>query len=177
MGDFRPSPRPVPEPTTRVRPLRWQRHIRDPIFAQLRQGITPEKIALTLAVGLALAVFPLLGSTTLLCFLAGWWLRLNQPVIQLVNWLAYPLQLLCLPGFVRFGEFLAQARRVPFSVPQLMAEFRASPGKFLQDFGLTGLHGIVGWLVVAPALGVLLYFGLLPVLRRAQRMTTPLPAA
>ena len=175
MGESRSTP--VPERAADTQPGRWQRYVREPILAQLRQGITPEKIALTLAVGLALAVFPLLGSTTLLCFLAGWWLRLNQPVIQLVNWLAYPLQLLCLPGFVRFGEFLAQARRVPFSVPQLVAEFRASPGKFLHDFGLTGLHGIVGWLVLAPGLGIILYFGLVPVLRRAQRTPLPLPPA
>ena len=165
------------EPSVNVRPSRWQRFVREPILAQLRQGITPEKISLTLAVGLALAVFPLLGSTTLLCFLAAWWLRLNQPVIQLVNWMAYPLQLLCLPGFVRFGEFLAQARRVPFSIAQMVTEFRASPGKFFHDFGLTGLHGIMGWLVLAPGLGIILYLGLLPLLRRAQRMMAPLPPA
>jgi len=39
----------------------WQRHVIDPIAVQLTQGITPEKIALTLAVGSAFALFPILG--------------------------------------------------------------------------------------------------------------------
>ena len=65
----------------------------DPIAAQLTQGITPEKIALTLAVGSALALFPILGTTTLLCLLAGILLRLNQPIIQMVNALCTPLHL------------------------------------------------------------------------------------
>src|SRR5256885_328582 len=69
------------------------RRIIAPILAQLRQGITPEKIALTLALGAALGIFPILGASTLLCAIAGIWLRLNQPVIQLTNYLVYPLQL------------------------------------------------------------------------------------
>ena len=45
----------------------WKRHVVDLIVAQFRQGITPEKIALTLALGAVLSVFPIIGSTTLLC--------------------------------------------------------------------------------------------------------------
>ncbi|MFP5305375.1 MAG: DUF2062 domain-containing protein, partial [Gammaproteobacteria bacterium] len=71
----------------------WQRRVVAPIVAQLRQGITPEKIALTLALGAVLGIFPILGSTTLLCAVAGVWLRLNQPVIQIVNYFMYPLQI------------------------------------------------------------------------------------
>ncbi|MGC4071325.1 MAG: DUF2062 domain-containing protein [Nibricoccus sp.] len=55
----------------------WQRRVRDPLVAQLTQGITPEKIALTLAVGTACALFPIIGMTTLLCALAAIALRLN----------------------------------------------------------------------------------------------------
>ena len=40
---------PPPADATTRRTL-WQRRVRDPIVAQLTQGITPEKIALTIAV-------------------------------------------------------------------------------------------------------------------------------
>jgi uncharacterized protein (DUF2062 family) len=54
-----------------------------PILELLRQGVTPGKIALSLALGVVLGVFPVLGSTTALCTLAAITLRLNLPAIQL----------------------------------------------------------------------------------------------
>jgi uncharacterized protein (DUF2062 family) len=42
----------------------FYRHLVRPILDLLRQGVTPEKIALSLALGMALGVFPVLGSTT-----------------------------------------------------------------------------------------------------------------
>ena len=144
----------------------WRERVVGLLVAQLRQGTTPQKIALTLALGLCLAVFPIFGSTTLLCFLIGLWLGLNQPIIQLVNWLASPFQLGLIPGFVRLGERLVHAPRVSFSIPQLFATFHASPAKFFREFGLTGLHGIFGWLAVAPFAGLLLYTIFLPFTRR-----------
>lgn len=147
----------------------WQRRVVQPILAQLRQGITPEKLALTLALGLTLAMFPVLGTTSILCFLAGLAFRLNQPVIQLVNWLAYPLQLSLLLVFIRLGEKLCGASPVPFSIPDLMARFKQAPGKFLAEFGMTGLHGILGWGLVALVLVPGLYYGLLPLLRKLRQ--------
>jgi uncharacterized protein (DUF2062 family) len=146
----------------------FQRRVREPIVAQLRQGITPEKIALTLALGTALGVFPILGSSTLLCALAGIWLRLNQPIIQLVNYLVYPLQLLLLLPFYRAGEALFGQAPVPiFSMTQLVERFRAGPWQFLVDYGMVGLYGVVVWCIVAPLAIALLYFGLRPLLERA----------
>ena len=49
----------------------WRRRVVEPIAGQLKQGITPEKIALTIALGMALGIFPILGSTMLLCALAA----------------------------------------------------------------------------------------------------------
>ena len=48
-----------------------RRRIVIPILDLLRQGITPEKIALSIALGITLGVTPVLGSTSILCFLAA----------------------------------------------------------------------------------------------------------
>ena len=77
-----------------------------PIVRQFRQSVTPEQIALTIALGLAIGVFPILGATTILCAIAAVVLRLNQPIIQLVNYVAYPAQLVTLIPFYRAGESL-----------------------------------------------------------------------
>jgi hypothetical protein len=143
----------------------WQRRVVAPIVAQLRQGITPQKIALTLALGAVLGIFPILGTTTLLCGIVGVWLRLNQPLIQLVNYLVYPLQIALLVPFYRAGERLFGAEPVPIvNVPDLIARFGAGPGQFLLDYGLVGLYGIAVWCLVAPPLAALAYALLKPTL-------------
>ena len=147
-------------------PSFWQRRVVALIVAQLKQGITPHKIALTIALGIALGIFPILGATTVLCLIAGIWLKLNQPIMQLINWLISALQLSLILVFVRVGEWLVNAERVTFSVPELIRKFNASPKKFMQEFGMTGLHGIAGWLLIAPALVPLLYFSVLPPLKK-----------
>jgi len=151
----------------------WRDRVLALIIAQLAQGITPQKIALTIALGLALGIFPILGATTTLCLIAGFWLRLNHPVLQLVNWLVSPLQLVLIVVFVRIGEWIMRAAPVSFSIPELLRKFHESPMKFLREFGLTGLHGIVAWLLIAPFLTALIYFSLLPLLKKLAPAKAP----
>jgi uncharacterized protein (DUF2062 family) len=161
----------MPEAPTRssVRDF-WQRRVIDLLLAQLRQGITPQKIALTIAMGSVLGVFPVLGSTTLLCFVAGLLLKLNQPIIQLVNYLLYPLQLAGIYLFIRIGEWLTHTAPLPFSIPGLLQQFRAAPLHFFEEFGMTALRGILAWLLIAPPIAALLYLLSLPALRRLARL-------
>jgi uncharacterized protein (DUF2062 family) len=136
----------------------WRRRVVAPIVAQLTQGVTPEKIAFTLALGIALGVFPILGSTTALCAIAGVLVKLNQPIIQSVNYLVYPLQLILLIPFYRAGEQLLGRAPIPLSIPMLLDRFQANTGQFLKDFGMVGVGGILVWFIVAPAAIAAIYF-------------------
>src|SRR5271155_6084176 len=91
-----------------------------PVLDLLRQGVTPEKIALSVALGVALGVFPVLGSTTALCALAALVLRLNLPAIQVVNYFVYPLQIGLLIPFFRAGEILFGAPHLPLSLAEIL---------------------------------------------------------
>lgn len=148
-------------------PSSWSRKISGPILAQLRQGITPEKVALTLAMGAVLGVFPIMGATTALCGAAAYFFRLNQPLIQLVNYLASPAHIALLLVFYRAGESLFGKPHMPLSIPMLIERLEAGPWQFLRDFGVIGLQAVVVWLAVAPVAVGLLYFSLRPILRRA----------
>lgn len=133
---------------------------------QLRQGITPERLALTLALGCVLGVFPILGATTLLCALAALWLRLNQAVIQAINYVVYPVQVVLLIPFYRAGETLFGAEHVPiFSIGALVERFQAGPLEFLRDYGMVGLYGIVVWALAALPVGAAIYLVARPPLR------------
>ncbi len=128
----------------------WQRWLTDPILHQLTQGVSPEKIALTLAVGSALALFPILGTTTLLCLAAGVALSLNQPIMQAINLLCGFIWIPLLVAFIRLGDRLTGRATGTVDLPRMMALARHHPAGFLREFGATALHGVLGWAVTAP---------------------------
>jgi uncharacterized protein (DUF2062 family) len=112
-------------------------------------------------------VFPLLGTTTVLCLAVGIPLRLNQALMQLVNYLVYPLQIAGIYLFVRVGERVAGAPPMSFRVGEIVSSFAADPVAFVRKFGMTGVHGIAGWAIVVAPAAFIVYVALLPVLRRA----------
>ncbi len=158
---------PIPDPPPPAGLLR--RRLLRPLGNLVRQGHTPERIALSVALGVAFGLFPVFGTTTVLCVLAAIALRLNHPAIQVANQLMYPLQIPLVFVFVRFGEFLLGTKPVPLAPPTLAAEMRANPSVLLARFGMAGLHGIVGWVVVAPLVAAAVYATALPLLRLALR--------
>jgi uncharacterized protein (DUF2062 family) len=168
---YRPGLVSDPPQTDGLEPRRtaWQRQVIDPIAAQLTQGITPEKIALTLAVGSALALFPIIGTTTLLCIAAGILLRLNQPIIQLVNALCTPIHLPAIFLLVRFGARLFNAHDTHMGFVNMNHMLWDDPREFLERFGETALHAVAAWAVVAPFWMIITYLLSLPVLREALR--------
>jgi uncharacterized protein (DUF2062 family) len=135
----------------------------------LTHGVTPDKIALTFAVGTACSLLPFLGFTSLLNLGVGLWLRLNQPILQTLNQLLGPLQLILILAYVRLGEKIWGAPPMPLSVSTLVHSFRASPVAFLQRFGWTGVHAATAWLLSVPLIVAGLYYFLRPVLRRFSR--------
>jgi uncharacterized protein (DUF2062 family) len=137
-----------------------------PVIALLTQGITPEKIALSLAFGIVLGVFPVLGSTTILCAAAAVIFRLNLPAIQLVNWLIYPLQLIFLVPFIRLGETLFRAAPLQMSLAQMLAIAHANLPHAISTLWLAGVHAMSAWLLAGPPTILLLYFLLSRALRQ-----------
>ena len=144
----------------------------DPIALLMTQGITPEKIALTLAVGSALALFPIIGTTTLLCLLAGVLLRLNQPIIQLVIMMCATIHFPVIVGLFRMGHWMygvPNARLGTGMIHRMLDTFWEDPGRFFERFGFDALHAVVAWAVVAPVWIVIVYVFSLPVLREVLR--------
>jgi uncharacterized protein (DUF2062 family) len=149
----------------------FRRRLMRPIAELLRQGVTPEKMALSLALGVALGVFPVLGTTTALCALAALAWRLNLPAIQFVNYFVYPLQIALLIPFFRMGEKLFGTPHLPLSVAQITAMVHASFWGATRFLWTTIWHAAVAWSLVAPLFIAVAFLVLLPLLRRAVRRT------
>jgi len=150
-------------------PSFWQRRVIAPIRGLLTQGVTPDRIALTFAVGTACSLLPFLGFTSLLNLGVGLWLRLNQPILQTLNQILGPLQLGLILVYVRVGEKIWGALPMPLSVPTLIHSFRDNPAAFLQRFGWTGVHAATAWLISVPFLVAGIYYLLRPLLRKFSR--------
>jgi uncharacterized protein (DUF2062 family) len=152
--------------------LFFHRRLVRPILDLLRQGVTPEKIALSIALGVALGVFPVLGSTTALCALAALVLRLNLPAIQVVNYFVYPLQIALLIPFFRMGEWLFRSPHLPLSVSQIYAMIHANMWDAIRSLWTTAWHAVIVWCLLAPVFVAIVYAVLAPVLRRVLRRQT-----
>jgi uncharacterized protein (DUF2062 family) len=148
----------------------WQRRIADPIVEQLTQGITPEKIALTVAVGSACGLFPIWGTTTLLCFLVALILRLNQPIIQLLNWALVFLHVPVIFWLVHLGDFIFGVPHRKFDVHAMHLLWKSDRIEFFDKFGVILLHATVAWALLVPFFVVLCYYLLLPVMHAIDRI-------
>lgn len=138
----------------------------DPFLALLRQGMSPEKMAQCVAMGLVIAVFPALGLTTLMAIGAALAFRLNMVAIQTVNYLAYPLQFFLLIPFYRAGEHLFNEPPLPLSPAQVFQAVKESPLQALQQLWKVTWHAALVWAVLAPLAVTLLSLIFTPLFKR-----------
>jgi uncharacterized protein (DUF2062 family) len=136
---------------------------------QLLQGRSVNELALALSLGLLLGTIPLLGVSTALCALLAVLFRLNHLFIQTANYLVYPLQLLLIFPFIRFGEYLTRQKVLPDSLDEMMAQFRIEGAAALFDYFSAAITGLFAWLILSIPLGVILFFSLRIILRQMLR--------
>jgi len=130
----------------------------------LRQGISPQRLALTLALGFAIGCIPVLGVTTALCVVVALGLRLNFPVIQAANWAAAPLQLVLIVPFVRLG-----GRMFAFSsgrVIEIGTLLHTSPMALISHVGGMFGQALMAWLLISIPTVALMTAMLTTLLRR-----------
>lgn len=142
------------------------RKIINPILVLLKQGVTPEKISLSIALGGTFGVFPVIGSTSILCGIMGVSLRLNMIAIQVVNYSVYPLQLLLLVPFVRLGEYMLGSDPFPISPTAILEMLRLGLMETIRYFWYATMHGILGWSIISIPVAIIIYFMFLPILRK-----------
>ncbi len=130
---------------TSVRPVA---RIKEVIKGQLVQGITPSKLAWSLALGLNLGLFPILGTTTCLCALCGLIWKLNHPALQLANWIVAPLQPAMILLYIHWGEWISRNPHASVSFSLMIQQWKKSPWEFFKQSGFIAWHGVLGWMII-----------------------------
>lgn len=130
----------------------------------LRQGISPDRLALTLALGFAIGCIPVVGIPTVLCAALALALGLNLPAIQAANYAAMPLQLVLIVPFLRLGSWLfASGPRQDISARALLHLPMLHQAA---QWGALAGRALLAWLVIAGPAVVLLSVPLALMLRR-----------
>jgi uncharacterized protein (DUF2062 family) len=141
----------------------WLTNRRKQVASWLCMGVSPQRLALTLALGFAIGCLPLLGITTALCALVAVALRLNLPAIQAANYAAMPLQIILVVPFLRMGRWMFS------SSTQQSLQASLFHGLSLQTLRATGSlagEALGAWLVFAAPTVLLMTVSLTLVLRR-----------
>jgi uncharacterized protein (DUF2062 family) len=139
----------------------------------LKMGMTPERLALCIGLGIALGLAPALGTTTLLCTLAAFLFRLNLPAIQLANLFVYPIQLALLIPFIRAGEWLFGVKSQNLSLELIQRMMKADLWETVIGLWSATMRAVMAWLLIAPVIVALVYFVMTLLLKklRLERLT------
>lgn len=143
-----------------------RRRFIDPIFDLLRIGITPRKLAWSIAVGVAIGINPLLGSTTIFALAIATIFRLNIIASQIGNHIVYPLELALFPVFIRIGIAIFHTPPLPLARRALFHAVKDHPWDTTRLLWSWEWHALVVWAIFAAVLVPVLALVLHPFLNR-----------
>lgn len=132
----------------------------------MAEGTSPQKLSMTIAMGIILGLFPLIGATSLLCLGASFALGLNKVFIQMVNYLVYPVQLVLFIPLIKTGNQVFNLTGSAIDYQNLLHIFKTDTLAAMGEFGYLLLSAILVWLIAALPLSILLYRSSLKYIKR-----------
>ena len=124
----------------------------------LKQGLSPAKLSLVVALGITLSIFPVLGTTTLICTLVSIFFNLNLPAMQLANYAAFPFQIILFFPFLKLGETVSKVSLDPLSKIQLISTFDEGIFYAIEKLSNYLLVACLGWSLAVLPIYIILYF-------------------
>jgi uncharacterized protein (DUF2062 family) len=145
---------------------RLNRRLLEPLLALLRQGISPWRLALCVAIAIVVGNIPILGVSTILCTVIALAFRLNFPAIQVVQAAMAPTQILLIIPFVRLGEWILRVPPQVVSIKAALALMSQGMWQAIVVLRDAIFHAGLAWALIAPFAIYLLHRLLMPVFER-----------
>jgi uncharacterized protein (DUF2062 family) len=157
----------------------WFRcHVLRPLLRALRGGVTPRRLAWSLALGMVVGINPSVGITTVLVVLLAWVFRLSKFASLFGAHVVAPVHLLLFIPFIDLGVHLFHTRRLPMDRKQL-EHLSHHPLRLFHDIWQWEWHALLIWGAVAavlmPLLAVYLRRALVLLLRRHRTLVRSVP--
>lgn len=158
---------------------RFRCHVLRPLLRLLRGGVTPRRLAWSLAFGMVVGINPSVGLTTLLVVLVAWVFGLSKLASLIGTHVVAPLHLLLFIPFIELGVALFRTRKLPIDRKQL-EHLSHHPVRLFHAIWQWEWHALIVWGVVAgiamPVLAVYLRRALVVLLRRHRTLVRSRPA-
>jgi uncharacterized protein (DUF2062 family) len=151
------------------------RRLVEPLLALLRQGVSPQRLALCVAIAIVVGNIPILGVSTIICGLIALIFRLNLPAIQLVQAAMAPTQILLIIPFVRLGEWIVHDPPQAVSIKAGLVLISDGVWHAVVVLRNAIFHAGLAWGLLAPVCIYLLYRLLTPVFERMAAHIRRLP--
>ncbi len=123
-----------------------------PLLRLLKRGVSPRRLAWSLAVALVVGVNPLLGLTTVCMLLLAWLFKLNHVATQIGIHVVAPLQWLLFLPFIHGGIVLFGAHRLPLSRADILRLSHRHPLQLIHLLWQWEWHALVIWAIFAALL-------------------------
>ncbi len=130
-----------------------------------KDGLTAEKLALSITIGIISGIFPVIGMTTLLSLLLTMLLRQNLLVVQSVQWILALFQVLLVIPFMQFGAYLL-SQDAHITIAQINHAFQNGVISGIKTVGIFHLYAILTWLILALPAAAVSYYSLLAVFQK-----------
>ncbi|XBH17468.1 DUF2062 domain-containing protein [Telmatobacter sp. DSM 110680] len=150
-----------------------------PLLRLLRGGITPRRLAWSLAMGIIVGINPSVGITTFLVVMLAWTFGLNQVASQIGAQSASPLHLLLFLPFIELGVHLFHTARVPLNRHQI-EHLSHHPLRLFRDIWQWEWHALIVWglagAIAMPLLAIYIRRALVLLMRRHRTLVRSRPA-
>ena len=149
-----------------------------PLLRQLRGGVTPRRLAWSLALGIVLGINPSVGLTTFVVILIAWTFGLNQIASQIGAQAMAPLHLLLFIPFIELGVHLFHTGRLPMDRRQI-EHLSHHPWRLVRTIWQWEWHALLVWGLVAaitmPLLAIYIRRALVLLMRRNRTLMRSRP--
>jgi uncharacterized protein (DUF2062 family) len=121
-------------------------------------GLTADKFAFSVSIGIVAGLFPVIGATTVLSLLLTMLFRQNLLVVQSVQWMLAFAQVLLIIPFMQFGAFMLNQQIMPISIEHVNLAFQAGFYSGMRTIGIFHLYAILTWTIICIPMGAISYF-------------------
>ncbi|WPP48542.1 DUF2062 domain-containing protein [Catalinimonas niigatensis] len=128
------------------------------VLGLLKQGMSAQKLSLTLSLGVVLGIVPVFGFVTAVCAgIAAWW-RLNIPLAIAVLYAVMPLQILLFIPFIRLGESIFGISKLVLAPEKILDHLQLDPLGYMLQIWHSVLGALGAWALCALLLGSAIYY-------------------
>jgi len=147
-------------------PISRYKALKNQVVELIQDGLSPERIALAITLACCFALIPLPFTNTLLLFVLAVILRLNHVMVQTINYILFPFQVLLYLPFYKLGTLItgihSSGNGVNFIQISSLKDAAALGGEFF-------LAALIAWAVIMIVLGPLMYLAIIKLLHPSQQ--------